>query len=73
MQAYRLEAILQEDGTLTLEHLPFRAGERVEVIVLEQRKDEAAAGYPLHGLHVVYQEPTESIDMSDDAAAFRVR
>jgi hypothetical protein len=32
--AHRFEAVLSEDGKLSLEHLPFRAGQTVEVIVL---------------------------------------
>src|SRR5258708_15462208 len=32
--AHRIEAVLSEDGKLLLEHLPFRAGQAVEVIVL---------------------------------------
>ncbi len=34
MQAHRVEATIEQDGTLTLENLPFHAGEVVEVIVL---------------------------------------
>jgi hypothetical protein len=32
--AYRIEAGLSEDGKLLLDHLFFRAGQRVEVIIL---------------------------------------
>jgi hypothetical protein len=35
MHAYRAEAVLTEDGKLTLTGLPFQAGKLVEVIVLE--------------------------------------
>jgi len=34
MNAHRIEAVLAEDKRLTLEDLPFRAGDAVEVIVL---------------------------------------
>jgi hypothetical protein len=34
MNAHKLAAVLSEDGRLTLDGLPFRAGEAVEVIVL---------------------------------------
>ena len=36
MNAYKLETILDKDGSLTLEGLPFRSGVSVEVIVLEK-------------------------------------
>jgi hypothetical protein len=42
MNAYRVEAIVTENGTVTLQGLPFRPGETVEVIILEQ---EPAAKY----------------------------
>jgi hypothetical protein len=66
MQAYRLEAIVEDDGTLTLQHLPFRAGERVEVIVLEQvSRDGATARYPLRGTRVSYTDPTAPVAEDD--------
>lgn len=33
-QAHRIETTVTQDGTLTLDHLPFPAGAAVEVIVL---------------------------------------
>lgn len=32
--AHRIEAVLSEDGKLSLDHLPFRTGQTVEVILL---------------------------------------
>jgi hypothetical protein len=34
--AYKVEAVLAEDGTLVLQGLPFQAGAAVEVIILER-------------------------------------
>ena len=34
MQAYKIETAVEQDDTVILRRLPFRAGERVEVIVL---------------------------------------
>lgn len=66
VQAYRLEVVIEEDGTLTLQDLPFRAGERVEVIVLEQAsKSDGAIRYPLHGTPVMYADPTEPVAEDD--------
>jgi len=33
MDAYRAEATIEKGGKLHLDHLPFRTGERVEVVV----------------------------------------
>jgi hypothetical protein len=34
MLAHRIETIISQDKTLTLENLPFHSGEQVEVIIL---------------------------------------
>ncbi|MDB9519989.1 hypothetical protein PN466_23875 [Roseofilum reptotaenium CS-1145] len=64
MNAYKLTAILKEDGTLLLEGLPFEAGEAVEVIILEQSKEltvspNSSGQYPLQGtvLHSHIPQP----------------
>jgi hypothetical protein len=36
MNAYKLEATIQPNGTLILQELPFDSGSTVEVIILEQ-------------------------------------
>jgi hypothetical protein len=33
--AHRIETVLSEDGKLLLDHLPFRAGQAVEVTILQ--------------------------------------
>ncbi len=35
MNAHKVETVLAEDGILTIRGLPFRAGDRVEAIVIE--------------------------------------
>ena len=53
--AYKIEALLDEDGTLVLKDLPFRAGDVVEVIFLKraiqtkQEKPPTSSDYPLKG------------------------
>jgi hypothetical protein len=44
MQAYRIETTLQQDGTVTLQHLPFQAGEPVEIIVLARSAEDQSSG-----------------------------
>lgn len=62
MQAYRVETIVDEDGELKLTKLPFRAGDRVEVIVLAQSEiPEGARRYPLRGTPIRYDRPTEPV------------
>jgi hypothetical protein len=62
--AYRIEAVLSEDGKLLLDHLPFRAGQAVEVIVLPVTRP-AAAGRPLQGSVLRYDRPTDPVAEAD--------
>lgn len=59
MQAVRIETKIKNDGNLILNELPFKPGESVEVIVLEQKKQESilANQYSLRGTPVNYQKP----------------
>jgi hypothetical protein len=65
--AHRIEAVLQEDGKLLLDQLPFRAGQAVEVIVLP-------AAHPTHPSHALqgtvlrYDEPTAPVAEGDWSA-----
>ena len=66
VQAFRMETSLKQNGTLTLDDLPFQAGDRVEVIVLLQlNTTKANASYPLRGLPIKYDRPFESVDADE--------
>ena len=58
MQTYRVEATVSDDGTLTIKGLPFRAGDKVEVIVRScEREAEHSWRYPLRGSPIRYVDP----------------
>jgi hypothetical protein len=64
--AYRIHGHIDEDGTLTLKGLPFRAGEEVEVIVLaEAQKTRRERQYPLRGTPLRFEQPTEPVADSE--------
>jgi len=73
MNAHKIETVLNEDGTLTLRGLPFRAGDAVEVIILESRTPQHEAPtpspdsnpYPLRGTVIRYDDPTEPVALED--------
>jgi hypothetical protein len=70
MQAYRVNTTIQEDGTLTVSHLPLQAGEVVEVIILVQPSTVRPQDcYPLRGTPVTYIKPTEPVAEADWEAA----
>ncbi len=63
MNAIRLAAVADENGTVTLRGLPVRPGQSVEVIVLPgpEARDEQAA-LRLRGLPVQYHRPFDPVD-----------
>lgn len=66
MEAYRVRSHVAEDGSLTVENIPFAAGQEVEVIVLaEARRKRDQQRYPLQGTAIQYINPTESVACED--------
>jgi hypothetical protein len=66
MVTHRVEAILKQDGILTLENLPFHAGEIVEIIILAQAQtSNGQEQYPLRSLPLRYERPTEPVARDD--------
>ncbi|MEC4812267.1 MAG: hypothetical protein SAK29_03160 [Scytonema sp. PMC 1069.18] len=75
MNAHKMEVVLTEDGMLTLQGLPFHAGETVEVIILEAKTPQHQAVpkpkldthlYPLHNTQPYrYDDPTEPVALED--------
>lgn len=69
MQAYRLETVVQKDGTLILSNLPLKAGSNIEVIILVRPVASARpARYPLRGQPITYLDPLEPVAQSDWSA-----
>ena len=65
MTTHRTEKMLQEDGTLTLDGLPFHAGETVEVTVQPKATPRSNGAYPLRGTPVTYTAPFEPVAADD--------
>jgi len=75
MNAHKIEVVLTEDGTLTLQGLPFHAGDAVEVTILETKTPQHQAQqlpqlgtnpYPLHNKQPYrYDDPTEPLALED--------
>ncbi|GKT08899.1 hypothetical protein [Desulforhabdus sp. TSK] len=65
-QAYRTEAEVAKDGTLTVKGLPFQAGDKVEVIVRRHKHREPRnMGRPLLGKPIQYIDPFGSVAEED--------
>jgi hypothetical protein len=65
--AHRIEVILQEDGKLSLDQLPFRAGQVVEVIVLPIAQPTSTT-HPLRGTVLWYDQPIDPVAEADWSA-----
>jgi hypothetical protein len=75
MNAHKIEVVLTEDGTLTLQGLPFHAGDALEVIILETKTLDRQAAlksqsdtnpYLLHNTQPYrYNDPTEPVASED--------
>ena len=68
LQTHHIRTTLTQDGTLTLDGLPFQAGEAVEIIVRPQAAfpaSDPSVRYPLRGLVVPYERPTEPVALED--------
>lgn len=63
MFAHRVDATLNQEGSLVLTNLPFHAGETVEVIVLP--RTNTVKSYTLRGKPVVYTDPLEPVAQND--------
>ena len=62
MNAHRVEITINQDGILTLEGIPFQAGDKVEVIILERPQQPSGSNpYPLRGQPAQYDAPTEPV------------
>jgi hypothetical protein len=64
METYIIKTKVTKDGKIAIK-LPFRPGQKVEVIVRELEKTEPANPYPLRGLPYRYEKPFESVAEDD--------
>lgn len=65
MNAIRIETTVDEHGELHLTKLPFSAGESVEITVVSQRTDPRTNKFPLRGMPIIYEGPTDPIAGED--------
>lgn len=76
MNAYKVETVLTEDGTLLLKELPFQAGDEVEIIILERPKTSSPSSpdrspRSLQGSILRYDDPFEPALSPDEWEVLR--
>ncbi len=64
MQDYKVETQVSRDKSLTVTDLPFRPGDRVEVIIRCRDQGEPKS-YPLRGKPIRYSDPFGSVAEED--------
>lgn len=66
MQVYGYQLTMVKKGTLTIENLPFDAGEKVEVIIIPRSgRQPEAKQYPFWGKPITYLNPTDPVAEAD--------
>ena len=67
MNAHRIETALTENGKLSLQNLPFKKGDEVEIIILERSSSKTTPdSYPLRGTVIRYDDPFEPATSAED-------
>jgi hypothetical protein len=62
MQTYWMETVISPDRVLTVRGVPFRAGEKVQVIIISHtRESEKKGRYPLRGKAIRYAAPFDTV------------
>lgn len=70
MIAHRIETTLTEDRKLTLDNLPFRVGDTVEVIVLERGAPDEAEVEPIADWLAASKPSLQEVWDNDEDAAY---
>lgn len=65
MDAVRIETTVDERGGVHLTKLPFPAGEPVEVTVVRKPVRQQGNGFPLRGVPIEYDRPTDPVAEED--------
>jgi hypothetical protein len=66
MKAYKTTVRIQRNGELRLSDLPFQEGDEVEVVILHREPVQTRKNpYPLRGLPIRYENPTEPLPEDD--------
>src|SRR5438309_2597990 len=68
MRTFYAQTVVQEDGKLTLDHLPFAQGDSLQVFIAACNP-VSSERYPLRGTVLKYERPLDPVAEEDWAAA----
>ncbi len=66
METLRVEKVIQQNGTVVLDDLPFGEGETVEIIIFKPNAKGDKGRYPLRGTVYKYENPYETAVSPED-------
>jgi hypothetical protein len=66
METLRVEKVVQNNGTVIIEDLPFDEGETVEIIIVKPNRKPADERYPLRGTEYQFDDPFEPVVLPED-------
>ncbi len=66
MNSHRIKTAITESGKLSLQNLPFKAGDEVEVIIRQQNKTVDSEAFPLQSTVLNYEDPFEPAISPED-------
>ena len=67
MNAHHIETALTENGKLSLQNLPFKKGDVVDIIILDRSSPKTVSdSHPLKGTVVRYDAPFEPATAAED-------
>lgn len=62
MNSHRIKAAITENGKLSLQNLPFKKGDKVEIIIRQQKIEIMDSdNFPLQGTVLSYEDPFEPV------------
>ena len=65
MTAYRVEAVVSDEGKIILDAEPFQPGQQVQVRVTSRESPKPNGQYPLRGKPVRYDRPFDGVAERD--------
>jgi len=65
MKTIHKEAVLKDDGILTIHDLPLKKGQKVNIQIHSLEENKSSKKYPLRGLPFKLSQPFDSVSEND--------
>ncbi|MEL6441505.1 MAG: hypothetical protein AAFQ80_19915 [Cyanobacteria bacterium J06621_8] len=70
MNSHRIKTAITKNGKLSLQNLPFKKGDKVEIIIRQQNKETIdSESLPLQGTVIRYDDPFKSVISPEEWSA----